>query len=74
MTTESPIKTGDPVADITAKIYRVAPQMVGDRPLEDGDQERIEEIATLRKDGKLTEGQLKLLDQMGLFAIDTDEF
>lgn len=70
-----PIKTGDPVADITAMIYYVAPQMIGDRPLREGDDAIIKEIGDLRTEGKLNEDQLLLLDKIGLFAAtDNEEF
>ena len=70
-----PKKTGNPELDNTALIYYVAPQLTGERPLRDGDSGLIKKITELRTNGKLTEQQIKLLDEIGRFAaIDNDLF
>jgi hypothetical protein len=48
-----------------ALIWEVAPQMEGTRPSEPGDSEIIGQIGNLRRNGKLTEAQLKVLDAIG---------
>jgi len=70
-----PIKTGDDEADITALIYRVAPQLTGERPYEPNTQTYINMIAKLRQTGKLNETHLKLLDSIQLTRLlGQDEF
>jgi len=48
-----------------AKIWKVAPQMEGTRPLDEGDQTIIDQIAQLRRLGQLTEAQQRVLDLIG---------
>ena len=62
-------------SQITGLIYKVANELQGFKKTDEEAEAIIEQIIELRKSGKLTKGQLELLDGMGqIKSLDYDGF